>query len=183
MKKNNLTKENTALIVVDIQEKFLPVIKNIDLVIENTCKLIKSFQIMNIPVIVTEQYSKGLGKTAEAIRKELKEYNPIEKIEFSCFKNKDFLNKIKKLKVKNLVICGIESHVCVTQTLLGAISKGYNVYLVKDAVSSRKESDYKIALERAKQEGALITSTEMIIFQLLGKAGTEEFKEISKIIK
>jgi len=179
--KNALTKENTALIVIDIQEKFLPVIKNIDLVIENTIKLIKSFQLMNIPVIVTEQYPKGLGRTVHEIKKELKDYKPIEKICFSCFDNKEFHNNIKNKK--NLVICGIESHVCVTQTLIDAISKGFTVHLVIDAISSRKRLDYKTAVKRAKQEGALITSTEMIIFQLLKMAGTEEFKEIAKIIK
>ena len=183
MKKNILARNNTALIVVDIQEKFLPVIKNLDEVIENTIKLIKSFQIMKIPIIVTEQYSKGLGKTVEKIRKELKDYKPIEKITFNCFDNTNFSNILKNKKIKNLVICGIESHVCVTQTLLAALSGGYTVYLVKDAVSSRKESDYRIAIERAKQEGAFVTSIEMIVFQLLKKAGTREFKEVLKVIK
>jgi len=178
--KDTLKKTNTALIVIDIQEKFKPIIKDLDKVIKNTIKLIKSFQIMNIPIIVTEQYSKGLGKTLGPIQKELKNYKPIEKIAFNCFEEKKF--KINK-KIKNLVICGIESHVCVTQTALAAIEKGYNVYLVKDDISSRKKSDYKIALERAKQEGAKITSTEMIIFQLLKKAGTKEFKNTIKIIK
>ena len=162
-----MEKENTTLIIIDVQEKFLPVIKNIGLVIKNTVKLIKSFQIMKVPIIVTEQYSKGLGKTVDKIRNELKEYNPIEKICFNCFDNKDFYGVLKDKKIKNLVICGIESHVCVTQTLIDAISKGFTVHLVKDAVSSRKESDCEIAVERAKQEGALISSTEMIIFCLL----------------
>ena len=180
MKKQNLAKQNTALIVIDIQERFLPVIKNINKLIKNTIKLVKSFQLMNIPLIVTEQYSKGLGKTDKRIIKELKSYKPIEKISFNCFDEKKF--KIDK-KIKNLVICGIESHVCVIQTVLAALEKGFNVYLVKDAVSSRKLSDYNIALERAKQEGVKLVSTEMVIFQLLKKAGTKEFKEISKIIK
>jgi len=176
-----MNQEDTALVVVDIQDKFLPVIKNIDNVIDNTIKLIKSFQIMNISIVVTEQYSKGLGKTVEKIRKELKVYNPIEKITFDCFGNKEFVKSLEGKK--NLVICGIESHVCVTQTMVGALKKGFNVYLVKDAISSRKESDKRIAIERAKQEGAKIVSTEMVIFEMLKKAGTEEFKEVSKIIK
>jgi len=180
MIKNELKKENTELIVIDIQEKFLPVIKNMDLIVDNTIKLIKSFQRMKIPIIVTEQYSKGLGKTLGKITKELKSYKPIEKITFNCFDETKF--KISK-QIKNLIICGIESHICVTQTVLVALEKGFNVYLVKDAISSRKESDKKIALERLKQEGALVVSTEMIIFQLLKKAGTKEFKEVIKIIK
>jgi len=180
MTKNNITKENTSLIIIDIQEKFLPVIQDIDFVVDNSIKLIKSFQKMNIPIIITEQYSKGLGKTLDKITKELKSYKPIEKLHFNCFDEKNF--KISK-KIKNLIICGIESHVCVTQTVLAALKKGFNVYLVKDAISSRKKSDKKVAIERLKQEGALITSTEMIIFQLLNKAGTKKFKEIVKIIK
>ena len=180
MKKHALKRGNTALIVIDIQEKFIPTIKDLDKIIENTIKLIKSFQIIKIPILITEQYPKGLGKTVEKIRNELRNYKPIEKISFNCFDEKRF--KINK-KIKNLVICGIESHVCVTQTILAAIEKGFTVYLVKDAISSRKTSNYKIALERAKQEGALIASTEMIIFQLMQKAGTKEFKEIQKIIK
>jgi nicotinamidase-related amidase len=176
-----LKRENTALIIIDIQEKFLPVIKNINEIIENTIKLIKSFQILKIPIIVTEQYPNGLGKTIDKIRNALRDYKPIEKISFNCFDNEDFFNILKNKK--NLVICGIESHVCVTQTSIDGISKGFTVHLIKDAVSSRKESDFAVAIERAKQEGALISSTEMIIFQLLGKAGTEEFKEIIRIIK
>jgi nicotinamidase-related amidase len=176
-----MNQEDTILVVVDIQDKFLPVIKDIDKLIDNAIKLIKSFQIMNVSIVLTEQYSKGLGKTVKRITNVLNDYNPIEKITFDCFGNKYFLKSVEDKK--NLVICGIESHVCVTQTMVTALKKGFNVYLVKDAISSRKESDKKIAIERAKQEGAKIVSTEMVIFELLGEAGTEVFKEVSKIVK
>ncbi len=178
-----MKKEDTILLIVDIQEKFVSVIKNIDNVVSNVVKLIKAFNVIDVPIIVTEQYSNGLGSTVENIRKELKSYKPMEKIEFNCFGNTEFDKVIKNKNIKNIVLCGIESHICVTQTLIDGISKGYNIYLVKDAVSSRKESDLDIAIERAKQEGAKIASTEMIVFQLLKKAGTKEFKEIQKIIK
>ncbi len=174
-------RENTVLVVVDLQEKFLPVIDNMDLVIDNSIKLIKSFHIMKIPSIVTEQYSKGLGKTVDSVRKELEDYKPIEKVCFDCYSEKEFVTKVKKFK--NLVVCGIESHVCVTQTVLSALNSGQNVYLIADAVSSRKKTDTEIALRRLEKEGVKLATTEMIIFQLLGKAGTAEFKQILKIIK
>jgi len=178
-----MNKEDTALVIVDVQEKFVPVIRNIDNVISNIIKLIKSFQITDVPIIVTEQYSKGLGKTISEIKNELKYYEPIEKIEFDCFDNSNFDKIINNKKIKNIVLCGIESHVCVIQTLIDGVKKGYNVYLVKDAISSRKESDFEIAVERAKQEDAKVASTEMVIFQLLEKAGSDEFKEIIEIVK
>jgi len=176
-----MNRDNTVLVVVDIQEKFNSVIHEMDKVIDNTTKLIKSFQILNIPVIVTEQYPKGLGKTVNKVKDVLENYCPIEKITFDCFGSEEFVKAVGNKK--NIIICGIESHVCVTQTMVGAIKKGFDVYLVKDAISSRKDQDKEIAIERAKQEGAKIVSTEMIIFEVLRRAGTDEFKKISKIIK
>jgi nicotinamidase-related amidase len=169
-------KKNTALVVIDIQERFIPTIAEIDELIKNTEKLVKACKILNIPIISTEQYPKGLGKT---VIKGLD--NPIEKITFDCFLEDKFCKEVKKFK--NLIITGIESHVCVLQTIIGGIKKGFKMHLVVDAISSRKLSDKAIAVERAKQEGALLATTEMIIFQLLEKAGTPEFKQISEIVK
>ncbi len=172
--------DNSVLVIIDVQEKFVPVVKDIDEVVLNIVKLVKSFKVMGIPIILTEQYPQGLGKTVEKIREET-EYKPIKKSCFDCFDSGEFVTKIRNKK--NIILTGIESHVCVIQTLISGISKGHNVHLVKDAVSSRKDSDRETAIERAKQEGAMITSTEMIIFQMLKRAGTHEFRKISKIIK
>ncbi|MBU0615289.1 MAG: hydrolase [Nanoarchaeota archaeon] len=181
MKTLKMDRGDCVLVVVDIQDKFVQAINDLPKIIENTIKIIQAFQIMGVPIIVTEQYPKGLGKSVSKIQKELKKYDPIEKITFDCYANKEFVKKISRFK--NIILAGIEAHVCITQTALGALEQGFNVYLVKDAISSRKESDKKIAISRLKQEGAKVVSTEMVIFELLGKAGTEEFKKIQKIIK
>ncbi len=178
-----LKRNNSVLLVIDMQEKFRPVIFGWNRLVGNINKLIKSLQILKVSVLVTEQYPQGLGKTITEIRRNLTSYRPIEKREFNCFNNKVFLNQLKRLKKKNLIICGIESHVCIINTLLSAISKGFNVHLVVDAVSSRKESDLKVAVERAKKAGAFLTTTEMAIFQLMGSSEIKEFKDISKIVK
>lgn len=186
MSKNNLgilKRDNSILLVIDVQEKFKPVIYKWNSLVDNIIKLVKSFQILKVPIIVTEQYTKGLGKTTNKIRNTLSEYKPIEKREFSCLKNKAFFKKLKNSKKKNLIICGIESHVCIINTLLGAISNNFKVHLVVDAISSRKKSDVKIAIERAKQAEAFLTTTEMVIFQLTGTSKFKNFKEIIKIVK
>lgn len=175
-------RKETALIVVDVQEKFRPVIFEFDRVVENSSKLIRAFHAFKVPIIHTEQYSKGLGVTVPELAALLRE-KPVEKAEFSCFRNETFRKHVKGLGVKSLVICGIEAHVCVLQTALDAIREGYEVYIVKDAISSRKKSDWKTAMDRAAQSGAYSVSTEMIIFQLMEKAGDGEFKEIQKIVK
>lgn len=178
-----LSRDNSVLLIIDVQEKFRPVIFRWNELIRNINKLVKALQILKIPVLLTEQYTKGLGKTCNEVRKNLLFYRPIGKKEFNCFNNKVFLKQLRSLKKKDLIICGIESHVCIINTLLGAISKGFNVHLVVDAISSRKESDLKIAIERAKQSGAFLTTTEMVIFQLMGSSKIEGFKKISKLIK
>jgi len=178
-----IEKDNSILLIIDVQENFKPVISNWKILIENINKLIKSFQILKVPILVTEQYPKGLGKTIPEIQRNLAIYKPIAKREFSCFSNKSFLNKLKKLKKKNIIICGIEAHVCIINTLLDAISKGFNVHLVVDAISSRKEIDIKTAIQRAKQAGAFLATTEMIIFQLTKTSTFKRFKDIIKIVK
>lgn len=178
-----IDRNKTALIVVDIQEKFKPAIFEMDRVIDNTKKVIEGARILEIPIIVTEQYSKGLGRTVDTIRASLGNFQPIEKLSFSCFGEQKFLNELEKLNVTDIIILGIEAHVCITKTILDAIAKGYRVHLVTDAISSRSESNLKIAVERAKQAGAFLASSEMILFQLMDSAGTEEFKRINEIIK
>ncbi|MCW3134914.1 MAG: hydrolase [Methanophagales archaeon] len=177
-----MDRDDTGLVVIDLQEKFLPVIPNIKEVISNAEKVIRTFKILKMPIMITEQYPKGLGKTVESISK-LIETEPIEKISFSCFGEEKFLESIEKLNIKNLVLLGIESHVCVLNTAIDAIKRGYVPYVVVDATSSRKKIDYETSVKRMMQEKIYLTTTEILFFQLLKKAGTPEFKEISKIIK
>jgi len=172
----------TAFVLVDVQEKFIPVINHIDKIIGNCNILVKASQILKIPLIVTEQYPKGLGKTSEKI--ELPEkVEKIEKNEFSCFDCEKFAKRIKELGVESIVLFGIEAHVCVLQTALSGLKEGLEVHVIYDAVSSRDKKNKKICIERMRQSGVFIASTEIILFQLMKTADKEGFKEIQKLIK
>lgn len=181
--KSILLREATALVLIDIQEKILKVMHSPDTVTNNAVKLIKGFKILNTPIFYTEQYPKGLGNTAQPLLKELEGLSAIQKMSFSCFGAPNFFNRLKHNNISQVVIAGIETHVCVQQTVLDLIANDFQVNLAADAVSSRNQLDYQIALERMRAHGAEITTTEAILFELLTYAGTDEFKEISKIIK
>ncbi|MEA1994351.1 MAG: isochorismatase family protein [Euryarchaeota archaeon] len=177
-----MERDDTALVVVDMQNCFIPVISNIKEVISSAEKAIKGFKVLEMPVIATEQYPKGLGTTVNEISG-LLETEPLEKIHFSCFGEKDFVDRLKKFNVKNLAILGIETHVCVFNTALDALNRGYAPHVIVDAVASRKRIDHESSLKRMTQEGVYLTTVETLLFQLLQKAGTSEFKAISKLIK
>lgn len=177
-----LKKAETIFLIIDLQEKLMPVISDKEEVFSNVNKLIAGAKILSVPVIVTEQYSKGLGHTCKEI--ELPE-NPliIEKMCFSSMLSNELSEQLKQMQAKSLIIAGVESHICVFKTALDALAQGYEVHIVADAVSSRKKFDREIALERIRQAGGYIVSTEMILFQLMDFAGTDEFKQISRLIK
>ncbi len=181
--KKILSRDNTALLLIDIQEKILNVMQSPDAVIKNSLKLIKGFKVLNIPIFYTEQYPKGLGATAASLLKELEGLSAIQKMSFSCSGAGNFFNRLRDNHVTQVVVAGIESHVCVQQTVLDLIANGFQVNLAADAVSSRHENDYNFALHRMQTHGAEVTTTESILFELLVFSGTDEFKEISKIIK
>jgi len=175
-------RKSTALVAIDVQDAFLPVIFEMGRVSENCAKLVKAFKVYGLPVLHTEQYPQGLGQTIPDLTVLFGD-EPVEKIEFSCMRNKAFKAALSKTKAKSLVLCGIEAHVCVLQTALDALAAGYEVYVVEDAISSRKKTDWETAVKRLHQAGAHSVSTEMIIFQMMEKAGTEEFKQIRAIVK
>ena len=177
-----IDRKKTAFVLVDIQEKFVPVIKDADEVIKNSNILTKASDILKIPLIVTEQYPRGLGHTSKKINLPDKKIF-IEKINFSCFGSKEFVKKIKELRIDSIILFGVEAHVCIFKTALDALKNNIDVYVIADAVSSRTIKNKSIAIEWMRESGAFIASTEMILFQLLDKAGTEEFKLISKLIK
>ena len=178
-----LKKETTALLIIDLQERILPVIRNYEVVVENTIKLIKGFKTLQLPIYFTEQYPKGLGPTSKKVLDELKGYSAIHKMSFSCSGAGDLFNELHKKKLSQIVVCGVESHVCIQQTVLDLLANNFQANLAADAVSSRKEIDYKTALQRMLALGAEITTTESILFELLQVCGTPEFKEVSKIVK
>jgi nicotinamidase-related amidase len=179
---DKVSSDNSFLVVVDIQERFRPVICGWDETVGNVVKLVRGMQVLELPVVVTEQYPKGLGNTVKEITDVL-DVAPIEKITLSCFGSDAFREKIKAFGRKNLILCGIEAHICLLNTTLDALDAGYGVHYVVDAVSSRKKSDKDIAVQRVIQAGACPVSTEMILFQILQKAGTEKFKRVQEIIK
>jgi len=185
MKRNPiiLKKESTALLIIDLQERILPVIRNYETVLENTVKLIRGFKAMQLPIYFTEQYPKGLGPTSAKILEELSGYTGYQKMTFSCSGAENLFEEFHKKKLTQIVVCGVESHVCVQQTVLDLIANDFQVNLAADAASSRKEIDYKIALDRMRTLGAEITTTESILFELLEVCGTPVFKEVSKIVK
>lgn len=178
-----LDRDNTALLVIDIQEKLAKVMKMKDAVLDNCLHLIELSKLTGIPVVVTEQYPKGLGLTVEEIRKALPDFQPIEKLHFSCCDEPSFSNKIKQLNKKNIILAGMETHICILQTCVGLLRDGLNVHLVKDAVCSRSKDNWRTACEFMRDAGAVITCTETVLFQILKVAGTDEFRAISKRIR
>ena len=185
MERNNkiLLRDSTALLLIDVQERILDVMLKKDNLIENCIKLIKGFKVLNLPVFFTEQYPKGLGPTTHFLQKELEGLNPIQKTSFSCIGAGNLFQRLKDNNIKQVVIAGIESHVCVQQTVLDLLANNFQVDVCADAVSSRKETDLNIALERMRNNNVEITSVESVLFELLQESRTEEFKKISAIIK
>jgi nicotinamidase-related amidase len=174
---------DAVFVIVDIQGSLAQVMCDKENLFANTVKLIKGFKILNLPVIVTEQIPQKLGKTLPQIAAELEGVNPIAKESFSCWDESNFKNNLEVLKRRHIILIGIECHVCVYQTALDLISNGYTVHLVADAVSSRTPENRQIGIEAMKNAGAKITSTEMVLFELLRTAADPKAKEFFKIVK
>ena len=178
-----LKQETTALLIIDIQDRILNAIYENERVVENALKLVKGFKTMNLPIFFTEQYPKGLGPTTSSLLKELEGHEAIEKMSFSCFGAGDLFVKLQEKDISQVVVCGVESHVCVQQTVLDLLENGFQVNLAGDAVSSRRKMDNKLALDRMRSNGAEVTSVESVLFELLEVCGTDIFKLISRIVK
>jgi nicotinamidase-related amidase len=179
-----LRPEECALAVIDIQEKLLPPIFEKERLVRNAQLLVRLAGILSLPILVSTQYQKGLGKTIDEIGALLPEVKSVDKLEFGCFGNGDYCSTVAGLANRNtLLLCGMESHICVMQTALGALNQGLNVHAAADAVSSRTELNWKIGLNRMQAAGAVLSSTEMMIYELLGKSGTPAFKEMLKHLK
>ena len=173
---------DSALIIIDVQERLLSVISERDKLVKNISVLAQAAELLKLPVIWCQQYPKALGQTAAEVSKYLKT-EPINKMCFNACLHEEFASQLKLLNVKNLVLCGIESHICVYQTAKELLRLGYNVEVVQDAVSSRSIENKKTAIQRMRDEGVSITSVEMALFELLETAEHSCFKQISKLIK
>ena len=185
MARRPLVPEQCALIVVDIQEKLLPPIFQKEQLVHNSQLLIRAAGILKIPAMVSTQYAKGLGATVPEISGLLQGTEPVDKTLFSCFGSEAFCSLLKRLPGQRttLLLCGMESHICVMQTALGALCEGYLVHVASDAVSSRTEWNWQIGLERMRAAGAIISSTEMIIYELMRSSSSAAFKELLPHLK
>ncbi len=185
MARRALEPEQCALIVVDIQEKLLPPIWEKDRLIRNAQLLIRLAGILKIPALVTTQYNKGLGNTVPEVASLLADTPTIDKLMFSCFGSDAFCSLLKRLPGQRttVLLCGMETHICVMQTALGALREGYLVHVASDAVSSRTELNWRIGLERMRAAGAILSSTEMMIYELLRSSGAPAFKELLPYLK
>ncbi len=178
-----LTREDTAFVAIDFQEKLMPAMSGMEELEDKSVRLIKGMKALGIPTIVTQQYTKGLGETIPSIAEALGDFEHVEKNTFGCMANEEFASKIKELGRKNIVVCGIEAHICVQQTVLQLMEEGYNVYLPADCVSSRSENDKLWSITRMGEAGAVITTYEAVLYEILRDSKAEGFKEISAIVK
>ena len=178
-----IAREKAGLVVVDIQERLLPAIHDKERVTANAVRLVKGAALLKVPVLVTEQYRKGIGPTVPEIATAVPGFAPMEKLAFSCCGAEGFVAALDAKGVRDVVLCGIEAHVCVTQTCLDLLSRKFRVYVVADAVSSRTPENHRLGLDRMRDAGAGIVSTEMVLFEWLGRAGTDEFKQMLPLVK
>lgn len=178
-----LKPSETMFMIIDIQGRLAQIIDNREAILKNTLVMLQGCHILNVPVCYTEQYPKGLGATDPSIAEHLLDQDKrFEKLTFSAL-TEELANHISQNNIKNIIIAGMETHICVFQTVRALLAANYNVFLLKDAVGSRTQANFEQGIDLAKQMGAVITSTETALFDMLGVAGTAEFKAISKLVK
>ena len=174
-----------ALLVVDIQENLMKVVAGREEVARNSALLLKAAKALGIPVAATTQYAARIGDFVPEVKAELEGIAPVDKLEFGCFNNEAARRQISSLgrMVNTLVVCGVETHICIYQTVLGALIAGYRVWVPADAVSSRTDKNYQTGLERLREIGAVVANSEMIIYDWLQKAGTPAFRQLLPWLK
>ena len=175
--------ENTCLLVIDLQERLMPAISGKEDLLKNCAALIKGMKMLDVPILVTQQYTKGLGPTVPQIADALGDFEPIEKVTFSCLAEKTFRSKLHEVDKDYVVVIGAEAHICVMQTVLDLLDKEHhNVYLAVDCVGSRREMDKKFAIRRIEAYGAVVTTLECVLFELLHTAEHPRRKEIQALV-
>jgi nicotinamidase-related amidase len=178
-----LDRDRAALVVVDVQEAFRPAVLDFDGVARNVAVLVQGASALGLPILLTEQYPKGLGATVPELERHLDGIEPIEKLCFSAAGSEEFSTRLGESGRDQVLLCGIESHVCVNQTADDLLEAGKEVHVAQDAVSSRTEENRRLGLHKMERAGAVLTSVETALFELLREAGTPEFKEIQKLVK
>ncbi len=183
MKTMKIEKEEAALVLIDFQERLMLAMRKKEKLAISVTKLARGCKIMGLPILVTQQYTRGLGPTISGLHEVLGEYDPIEKTSFSAMKEQSFVKALAKTGRKDIILAGIESHVCVQQTALDLLEQEYNVFLVADCVSSRRPVDQRYALKRMAQAGVIATTYEAVLFELCVGSHLPAFKEISLLVK
>ena len=180
-----LTRDGSTLVVVDVQERLFAAMdaEHREEVVKNLKVLAAAARRLGLPILVTEQYPKGLGHTLPELREALGSVEPLEKVTFSCCDAEGFTARLKAAKTKQVILAGIEAHVCVLLTGLDLLAAGYSVHVAADAVTSRTQGNWRIGVDQLRQAGAVVTTTESVLFQLLGKADTDDFRTLAKLIK
>lgn len=178
-----IPKNDVAAVVVDVQERLFPFIHAYEQLEATIVKFVEGLQVLDVPTIVTQQYTKGLGPTIPAVAEALGEHQVYEKMTFSCCGDPAFMEALKATGKFTILLVGIECHICVLQTALDLLENGFKPVLVADGTSSRKPADKEIAMERMREEGIIITTYESILFELCRVAGTDQFKAISRLVK
>jgi len=178
-----LDQKNCALVLIDVQGKLAQIMYDRDNLFKNLHILVSGMKLLNIPIIWMEQVPDKLGPTIPEIKDVLIDQKPISKDVFSCVKNKEFNNTINKLNPKDIILAGIESHICVYQTAMDLLENNHNVHIVRDAISSRISKNKELGIDRMLLQGAIQTSVEMLLFEIQGEAKGERFKQISKLVK
>jgi len=177
--RETLSPGRAALVVVDLQEKLLPAMRESERVLKAARTLLELARVLDLPVILTTQYSKGLGPLVREVAELTEGIEPVDKVEFGCFGSGGFRSRLHALEGRDqLLVAGIESHICVTQTVLGALDAGYAVHAVSDAIDSRTEANWRLGLGRMERAGALVSSVEMASYELLGRADSAAFKQM-----
>lgn len=178
-----LQADNTGILVIDLQQPLLDVMWNQQELIPNVRRLAEGGRILGLPVLVTEQNPEKLGPTAPGIAEVVAGGSPLPKMAFSCCRDEQVMNSLQALSRATWLLCGIEAHVCVSQTALDLLKRGYEVQVVADAVGSRVQANWEAGLARAREAGAVITTTEMALFELLKRAGTDQFRAVHRLIR
>ena len=176
-----MSRQDTAVVVVDVQEKLVPVMLDSSKLRWNIRRLMDGAKILGVPILATEQYPEKLGPTVSELAVELSDVP--EKLSFSCCGSEDFVRQLRNAEIYKVLVCGIEAHVCVMQTVFDLLTAGYEVYVPTDAVSSRFEIDRDTAIRRMEASGVTLTTTEAALFEWCEVAGTPEFKQISALVR
>ena len=177
-----LRADDAVLVVVDMQEPFLRSLFEVERVLHNVCTLLEGMSVLGVPVIASTQYAERMGSVVPEVKERLGDAAVLDKMAFSCW-DEPFRQEIRRLNRKQILLCGVESHICVSQTAHDLIAAGYQVHLVEEAVSSRSEANARVGVAKMRQSGVVPASVESAFYEMLGRAGTPAFREILKLIK